>query len=472
MHVRRISLLALSICSALAAPGDLDPSFIYGSGVEDGTVYSLSLQSGGRVVAGGFFSNVDGRHHSGVVRFLSSGILDDQFHADSLGGHLHIVLAQPDGKILVGGEFDGLNLGGRNDLARLNSDGSLDSSFSAGRGPGGFSQAHIDALALTSDGRIIVAGDFTDFNYQPYAAVVRLFPDGRLDSSFTVGDEGLGHLTSVIVDPEQRVIISGSFTNVQGTARLGFTRFLTDGNLDHSFAMYPGPERDDGGRVTVSAVALQPDGKILIGGNFTRVNGHPCPRLARLNPDGTLDGSFNIGSGIAGSSTASVGAIAVQKDSKVLIAGLFTSVAGIWRTNVARLNRDGSLDTTFNPGLGPNANVTSIALSSLGQPIIAGAFTAVNGSPRGRLARFQGDATHGQELIHRLTVARNGSASPLHLGIIGASGCSYTIESSLDLRSWQTLTNIIAADTITPLLDPQASTYRQRFYRLLTPSNP
>ena len=135
----------------------------------------------------------------------------------------------------------------------------------------------------------------------------------------------------------------------------------------------------------VNAIATQPDGKVLIGGEFTTVGGTARNNVARLNADGTLDASFNpnVNNGVL--------AIAVQPDGKVLIGGGFRAVGGTPRTTVARLNADGTLDASFNPDA--NEGVTAIAVQSDGKVLIGGAFTAVGGSERTRVARLNADGT-------------------------------------------------------------------------------
>src|SRR5439155_23409830 len=120
------------------------------------------------------------------------------------------------------------------------------------------------------------------------------------------------------------------FTTINGITRKNIARINANGTVDNSFNPGTGPDR------AVDAVALQPDGKVLIGGSFTNVNGTPRPRIARLNADGSLDPTFNAGTG----ADARVSAIAVQPDGNVLIAGDFLTVNGVLRSYVARLYGD------------------------------------------------------------------------------------------------------------------------------------
>ena len=131
-------------------------------------------------------------------------------------------------------------------------------------------------------------------------------------------------------------------------------------------------------------VALQPDGKVLIGGTFTTVNGTGSRYVARLNADGSMDNTFAPGSSV----NNDLRALVVQPDGKILIAGRFTTVAGQSRNRIARLNADGTLDTAFNPGTGANNNVRSMAIQADGRILIGGQFTTFNGASRVRVARL------------------------------------------------------------------------------------
>lgn len=172
---------------------------------------------------------------------------------------------------------------------------------------------------------------------------------GHLDVGFDPGNGADEEVLAVALQPDGKVVIGGRFNTIDSTARSRIARLNADGSLDASFN--PGSGAND----QVHAVAVQPDGKILIGGIFTMVNGTARNRIARLNADGTRDNSFNAASG-------SVHAMAVQPDGKILIGGTFTLVNGTARNRIARLNADGSVDTSFDPGTGADEPVDAVAV--------------------------------------------------------------------------------------------------------------
>ena len=142
---------------------------------------------------------------------------------------------------------------------------------------------------------------------------------------------------------------------------------------------------------TVSAVAVQPDGKVIIGGGFTTVRGLARIGVARLNAHGSGDSSFNAGA--YGVPYGAASALMLQPDGKFLIGGGFISANGAnYSRGIARLNANGSLDTSFKPGTGANGSVLAIALQSDGNVLIGGDFTTVNGVLRPHIARLYHDS--------------------------------------------------------------------------------
>jgi len=122
---------------------------------------------------------------------------------------------------------------------------------------------------------------------------------------------------------------------------------------------------------------------------FTTYNGAARNRIARLNANGSLDATFNPGAG----ADNTVYKVAVQPDGKILLAGAFANARSAARSRIARLNADGTLDTTFNPGTGANNTIWSVAIQSDGRIIVSGAFSTFNGAPRVRLARLNADGS-------------------------------------------------------------------------------
>ena len=205
-------------------------------------------------------------------------------------------------------------------------------------------------IRVQPDGKVLASGFFTKVGNSSRSGVARINADGSVDTMFNPGTgasttNGLPHtVDTLVLQRDGRVILGGRFQKFNNVTRSYLARLNSDGSLDGAYT----PVVDD----IVVALALQPDGKLLIGGEFFTVNGTPRSHIARLNTDGTLDTDFDPGSGL----DASPQAFAVQTNGAVIIGGQFTSVNGVTRVRVARLMMtDGSVDSTFDVGAGPDA---------------------------------------------------------------------------------------------------------------------
>ncbi len=384
-HLRR-TLLVLRPCLVLllailtpapvahAADGAVDPTLMLSS--FDGeyfTVYATVVQPDGKVIIGGNFTSVNGETRNRIARLNPDGTLDPTFAAISVdSGGIYAIALQPDGKIVIGGAFSHIDGTPRDTLARLNADGTLDRSFSPVE-MSGFYLWQILSIALQPDGKILIGGEFTRVNGQRRSNIARLNPDGSLDLAFTplAGDSGVtfARVRKLVVQPDGKILVGGLFNSFNDSnEHIELFRLNADGSLDSNF---PVIDRTQGAEV--SSIAVQPDGKIVIVGSFSSIDGVPRRGIARLNPDGILDTSFVPPYTVYGSKD-----LALQADGKVLLgAGAIT-----------RLNLDGTLDPTFASSDVGSGEIWSIALQPDGKAIIAGHFSTVNGAPRPGVARL------------------------------------------------------------------------------------
>jgi uncharacterized delta-60 repeat protein len=373
------------------AAGDVDLSFDPGFGV-NGPVNAVVVQPDGKVIIGGKFSIVKGLVRINVARLNADGSGDPTFNPTMAYDIVSSLALQSDGKVLVGGQIFHYVCDDRgcddfydSIISRLNANGSLDSSFNPATGAGG-SPYGVSSVVVQSDGKVLLGGGFTAVNGTNRIAIARLNANGSLDGSFNPGAVavivyGPNYPVALALQPDGKVLIGGAYSIVNGTNRSGIVRFNANGSLDSSFD--PGA-----GDQSVAPFALQPDGKVLIGPYFNAVSGTNYNTIYRLNANGSRDSSFNpaaVGYGRFSS-------IVAQTDGKVLISGTFTTVNVTNRNCIARLNDDGSLDSSFNPGAGPNnLAVTCVAVQSDGKVLIGGSFTTVNGTNRSRIARLNAE---------------------------------------------------------------------------------
>ena len=194
------------------------------------------------------------------------------------------------------------------------------------------------SITVQPDGKISLTGGwFTSIGGQARNYIARLNPDGSADTAFNPGANGdyVPFVKPLVVRGDGKIIAAGGFTSIGGQARNSIARLDPDGTADQTF----NPDSNN----WIYTLALQGDGKILAGGYFTRIGGQTRNYIARLNPDGTADPAFNP------NANGFVFFIAPQPDGKILLGGTFTSIGGQARNNIARLNPDGTVDLTLIP---------------------------------------------------------------------------------------------------------------------------
>jgi uncharacterized delta-60 repeat protein/uncharacterized repeat protein (TIGR01451 family) len=396
-----------------AVSSQFDPSVIPARSVYALDVYTnLQPSLVGKILAGGDFAalvGVEGINHLG--RLNIDGSLDTTFNLGvGPNGAVRAIAIQPDGKAVIGGLFTTYDYIARAYLARVNADGTLDNAFNFGAGL----DNSVLALALQPDGRILAAGNFTTVYGVPRGFVARMLANGTVDPSFTGGADG--PVRALALQPDGKIVIGGDFTSVNGVPRNRIARLNSDGSLDASF--------NPGGGVTagvVNALALTASGEILVGGSFQSINGNPTGRLAKLSNGGALDGSFAIGSG----ADDSVNAIRVQPDGRILVAGNFVMFNGQVRNHLARLNGDGTFDAAVNFGTGANAFISAIALQGYDNKIVVGGgFTTFDGQPRVAVARIFGGDNTGAGALQFAAAAWtvNESSNSVTLAVVRTGG--------------------------------------------------
>jgi uncharacterized delta-60 repeat protein len=371
----------------VAAPGRLDPAFP--DAQINAIVRALAVQADGKILIGGAFTALGDTSHERIARLNADGSLDPTFTA-SADGPVTAIAVQPDGAIIIGGFFSNVNAQPRTRLARLNTNGSLDPDFDPGLSPGnpGFPNGVL-ALAVQSDGAILVGGEFSSIAGSAWANLARLTPAGDRDPTFNPIVNGPVYAILQFDDQAaRRIRIGGNFTLVNGESRRSLAALANDGGFDSTFNPFVNPNG------IVYGLARSTDGKLLVGGFFTEVfvpfSDPPIfrPGLVRLGPDGNLDRTFNLG----GTTDGVITRVAVQPDGNVLIAGQFTNTNLPDRANLARLNPDGSLDPAFASGLGPDGPVEDLILLENGAVLIGGLFNRYDLEPAPTMiARIQGD---------------------------------------------------------------------------------
>jgi uncharacterized delta-60 repeat protein len=397
--------------AASAAPGDVDPDFKPGVyfynrvGTPTG-LYGLAAMPNGGIAHSGYTLWSGGRSQAIWDVLTNEGVGLGGLANEASSGASSCLAVQWDGKMILANVR---NSPDAEHLFRLNPDGTVDPSFTPQLRAG-----TVRSLQVQPNGQVLVAGVFQEIGgtTQPYLA--RLHSDGSLDTTFTPVFNS--SVYSVVCQPDGKLLVGGNFTSVNGATRNRLARLLADGSLDADYN--PNVQGfNDVSSATVTVMALQPDGHVLVGGSFSRVQGDSANRLARLRPDGSRDLSF------AASLNNTPYSFQFQADGRVIVAGAFGTIgANPKHRAVVRLNADGSLDTSFASGLTyspwndpPYGDYTlyGAALHADGSLLVGGYFPHYFNASRNLLHRLQNDPAQ-DELVKvdatRLEWRRGGTA--------------------------------------------------------------
>lgn len=305
------------------------------------------------------------------------------------------IVVQPDGKILVGGAFTNYAGSGKNNLVRLNADGTVDPTWN----PGWSGPSHaVNDIVLMPDGRILIAGGFHAYNGTPSHFVARLHPSGLLDFSFNIPPNSINNAVNAVeLHADGKVLAAGDFFLCYGHSMPHIARFNYDGTLDLTFDI------GTGFNLPVYDLLVLPDMRILAAGGFMFYNGINCGRVAMLSPDGPYDTSMNNTPGLSGIGAGAARALAMQPDGKLLVSGDFSTHQGAPANGIVRLGLDGTRDPGFVSPFYPYAKVDAIAVQADGRIIAGGEYTATMYDPNvpgpNRITRLNADGSRDDTFV-------------------------------------------------------------------------
>lgn len=253
---------------------------------------------------------------------------------------------------------------------------------------------------LLRNGSYIFSGAFTTYSGSTATRLIKTNNSGTIDTTFNPGTSTDNYAFSVVEDASNRLILGGNFSTYSGSTVNYIVRLNTNGTIDNTF------KTGTGFNGTTYGIVLQSDGKIIVTGGFTTYSGSSTNRIVRLNTDGTLDTTYKAGQTFNptfGSQYPAVG-LGIQSDNKVIAYGDFTQYSGSTRNRITRINTDGTLDTTFNPGSGfdridpvsvnhDGRAERKIQIDSAGKIYVADAFTSYSGSKVNGLIKLNSDGT-------------------------------------------------------------------------------
>jgi uncharacterized delta-60 repeat protein len=349
------------------------------------SVVSIAVQADGKILVGGFFNglnSVSGLSRNYIARLDATTGLADSFNP-SANNIVYAIAVQADGKILAGGTFTTIGGSARNRIARLDAATGLVDSFNPN------ANGDVNSLTLQPDGKILVGGTFFGTNSiggQTRNRIARLDATTGLADSFDPDSNNF--VTSIAVQADGKIVVGGNFSSIGGQTRWRIARVDATTGLADSFDPHATNTTSPTANGTVQSVVVQADGKVLASGYFTGIGGQTRNRIARLDPVTGLADSFDP------SADDAIYSVAVQADGKIVAGGFFTNIGGQSRNHIARLETDGRLDQTLD--LGTDVFVQATAVQPDGKILIGGGFSWILGLPRHNIARLNSDGTVDQ----------------------------------------------------------------------------
>lgn len=396
-----------------------------------------------------------------AVALPSTGYLDQSFNQGGSGfpsGYVQATAVQPDGKILVGGSSTTYNGSTIGLLTRLNTDGSIDPSFNTGTA---FAQStggvpSIQSILVLPDGSILVAGNFLRYNSgtNNVTQLVKLSATGVLDTTFV---SNLGVVSGVVMRltllSTGDIVVGGQMVSVGGVTIGGIFKINPSGQVNTAFNSNIGTGFTLGGGsgalTVLGCVELANNNLMIVGTSLNRLNGIAIGNIAEIQTDGTPVSAVNTELGTGANDT--ITRIIKQSTGKVVIAGWFSSLKGVTTGRIARLNADGTVDTTFNQsGVGFNGRVDVIALDANDKIIVGtnGVSPTFNGSQVSQLLKLSADGSIDSSFVGAVAGAGSvGVITPETGGDIYVGG-SFATYQSVAVNRFMRLT--VAPPSISP----------------------
>lgn len=418
------SSLIFSLCivfNVQAQPGSIDQTFNIGTGFTQ-PVYSVQLQPDGKILAAGYFVFFNGTQAHRIARLNSDGSIDTGFNTNpafsgTVGSGtttaIQDIALQPDGKVIAIGQFSSYKGNSYPQIVRINSDASVDTTFDP---KAGFTdQIGKATLLLQPDGKVIATGAFTHYDSTYVYHICRINTNGSLDTTLTPGTGPQGGVNAMVLLDSGQFMVVGYFTYYNGISPGvdNVVRVNADGSLDQTFNTGIGFSSNH----ALNNLVEQPDGKMICVGSYNTFQGLGVRCIVRLNPDGSYDPTFNVGTGFYGEAESAI----LQPDGKCIIAGDFTEYNGTSVNRIIRLNPDGSIDPTFDVGTGFNGKVDQLTMQPDGKIIASGYFTEYNGTSQRYITRLNNDITTAADETVQIPVSVYPNPTAGYLNIIGLS---------------------------------------------------
>lgn len=333
-------------------------------------VNCIEIDSNGDYYVGGVFSVYNTVSANNIVKLLKTGEIDTSFdYSTGFNNTVRVICIQSDGKILVGGGFTTYKGLTANGIIRLNPNGSIDSSFNSGiqtlNGP-------VWSIVCDSNDNIYVGGGFDSYSGFSAQRIVKLTPNGSVDQSFNLNSGFDNVVNKITVDSSDNLYVGGFFISYSGQSANRIIKLLNNGKKDITF------DNTTGFNGRVNDIKIDVSGKLYVVGSFTTYKGATNTRIIKLNTDGTKDATFSSVNTFTTNNATEMNTIHIDSAGGIYIGGRFTSYSLFFQNSLIKVNSAGALDLSFNSfgAIGPNQSVYVIKTDSNGDLIVGGLFNA------------------------------------------------------------------------------------------------
>ena len=350
-------------------------------------INDLQLQPDGKIILTGF-SNEDWYFYKRLVVRLNTNFEvdptfvfnDEKIYPDETRCFINTAGLQSDGKIFIGGRFYEVNDFVANNVARLYTDGTYDNTFNSHKGCDGT----VFASAVQSNQRILIGGIFSQYNMESANGIARLKRTGQFDPSFNAGAGANGRINTIAIQNNGKILIGGKFNSFNGNSCYNVARLNADGSFDVSFVA---PQTDG----EVRKIKIDAEERIVFAGDFKHVNGLLAQGIARAYQSGKLDETFV--SPINLQYTSAVYDFTFAAD-QIYVAVIYRNELGYTSsTDLLRLNDNGDKDVSFNIPVDKVYEIYTVTLANNGKPVAGGLTDDVGNVLKGLLIQFNLDGT-------------------------------------------------------------------------------
>jgi uncharacterized delta-60 repeat protein len=405
--------------------GKLDSSFIPGYGMTNES-YNILVYDNSSIFLTGAFTTYQLNGRNGLVKIDNKGNIDSIFYTgygfNGEGAYCIINQITPtnNNSYFIGGYFTRYKGFSNNFIIKILSDGQIDTSFISGTNL----TSQVDDIIIQSDGKIIVLGFSTHFKYDTVSQIIRLMPSGEIDKSYKLikrfrlkpdlikitrddallvyvdhcilklNNQGLidssfkicfsqdNEVYAIEIQEDYKILLSGSFSEINSNQVNNFSRLNEDGSIDNSF-------QTSGTDIGPSTILIQPDNKIVLGGFMNKYNGQACSQIIRLFPDGNIDPSFDLDFRINRFNSKVRPEARLLTDGSFVFTGEYKYLNDGTTRKMIKISGDGNLDSDFYPPITDgDTKILAIAEQKDGKILFGGDFTECNKVGVNRIGRL------------------------------------------------------------------------------------